>query len=330
MGKTTLSAAFALSCARRGHRTLLIQLNVQDRVSAMFGSQKIGTEIVEIEENLYGVNVTPQAAMEEYALMVLRMRLVYRAVFENRIVSSFLRVIPGLNELVMLGKAYFHAVERDEATGRFAWDRVVVDAPATGHGIFLLRIPTVVTSLISSGPMYEDAQRIQELLRDPQTTAINLVTLPEEMPVNETLMLRDVVHQDLGVPPGFVAVNQVVEPLFEPQEVEAVEEAEAALRRGAGGGDGERLGGFLDAALFRAQRVAMQQPHLERLREMLGQERLLEIPFYFSEYIDFQTLSEIADRLDAALGAGSGGSEEAGQTGSGGDGDDDGQAQVAS
>ena len=310
MGKTTLAAAFALSCARRGCRTLLVQLNVQDRVSAMFGTQRISTEITEIEENLYGVNVTPQAAMEEYAMMVLRVRLVYKAVFENRIVSSFLRVIPGLNELVMLGKASYHVTEVDEATGRLAWDHVVVDAPATGHGIFLLRIPTVITSLISSGPMYEDARRIRELLRDPRQTAVNLVTLPEEMPVNETLMLREVLQQDLGMPSGFVVVNQVVEPLFDVSEAAVIDETSGSLH------------GFLEAARFRSQRVAMQRPHLERLRESLDPEPLIEIPFLFTEHIDFPTLRAIADRLDRALSGPAPGQAS-------GD-DDEEQAQVAS
>ena len=102
VGKTTISSAFALSCARRGQRTLLIEVNTQDRVSSMFGSDVVGTEIQEVEDNLYAVNSTPEASIEEYAMMMLRVRIVYKAVFENRIIQSFLKAIPGLPELVNL------------------------------------------------------------------------------------------------------------------------------------------------------------------------------------------------------------------------------------
>src|SRR5699024_363839 len=101
--------------------------------------------------------------------------------------------IPGLNELVMLGKAYYHVIERD-AEDQPVWDKVIVDAPATGHGIFFLKIPSVITNLIGSGLMFDEAQRILDLLRDPQRTALVLVTLAEDMPVNETLMMSEIVR----------------------------------------------------------------------------------------------------------------------------------------
>ena len=150
VGKTTLASAFALSCAMRGQRTLLIELNVKDKLNHLFGSVEVGQQIVELEQNLYGVNITPDAAMEEYGVMKLKLKMVYKAVFENRLVRAFLRIVPGLNELLMLGKSHYHAVELDER-GRPAWDKVVIDAPATGHGVFFLKIPSVITSILSAG-----------------------------------------------------------------------------------------------------------------------------------------------------------------------------------
>lgn len=294
VGKTAMSAAFALSCAQRGERTLLIELNVKDKVSSLFGTEQIGTEIKRIDENLYAVNVTPAAAMEEYALMILKVRLIYRAVFENRVVRSFLRVIPGLNELVMLGKAYYHVMETDEQ-GKPVWDKIVVDAPATGHGIFLLRIPSVITSLISSGLMYEEARRIEELLQDPERTAINLVTLAEELPVNETMMLRDVMRDKLKIPIGYVIANAVYRPLFDPAQRDWLE---ASAQVGDLGEPSTK--GFVDAGRFRVGRVHLQQHYLDRLEEEADLP-ILRIPYYFMDRMSFAIIREMADALERQL-----------------------------
>lgn len=302
VGKTTLASSFALSCARRGERTLLMELNVKNKTSSLFGASRVDEEIREVEENLFAVNVTPQAAMREYALMVLKIKLVYRAVFENRLVRSFLRVIPGLNELVMLGKAYYHAIEVD-ADDRPVWDKVIVDAPATGHGIFFLKIPSVITSLIGSGLMFDEAQRIIDLLRDPLRTALVLVTLAEDMPVNETLMMSDVVRDEMEIPVACVFANAIYRPLFEPEQIQWIEAAREHLRS-AEQSDNEalKINGFLEAARFRQDRVDMQQGYLHRLREE-GDWPLFEVPFYFHDRMSFAVIDEIADHLSTILGA---------------------------
>lgn len=293
VGKTTLASAFALSCAMRGQRTLLIELNVRDRLNGLFGSTEVGQEIVEIEHNLYGVNITPDAAMEEYGVMKLKLKMVYKAVFENRLVSSFLKVVPGLSDLLMLGKSHFHATEVDDR-GAYVWDKVVIDAPATGHGVFFLRIPSVITSIISGGPMYTDARRIESFLRDPALTAINLVTLPEEMPVNETLELRDTLLQELKMPVGFITANCVYSPLFNDQEMDWVEQVELSPS------DDPETRGFLNAARFRTSRVRMHRDYIARLEHAIS-EPLVQIPYHFTERFDFQTVRKIALELDAQL-----------------------------
>jgi anion-transporting ArsA/GET3 family ATPase len=304
VGKTTLASAFALSCARKGQRTLLIELNVKDRLNAIFGSVEVGPEIVEIEQNLFAVNISPRVAMEEYGLMKLRVKVVYKAVFENRVVQSFLRVVPGLNDLLMLGKSHFHAMEVDSA-GKFLWDKIVIDAPATGHGIFFLKIPSVITSILESGPMFSDAKKIEEFLRDPKMTAINLVTLPEEMPVNETLELRQTLVEELEMPIGMIVANSVYEPVFDEQESKWVLDADADQF------EDTQTQGFVDAAKFRAQRVEMQAEYLERLENTLS-ETLVRVPYYFTERFDFQTIAKIADEIDEQLGEESGSQRSAG------------------
>lgn len=293
VGKTTVASAFALSCAQRGERTLLMELNTKDKVSSMFGASRVGTEIVEIEDNLFAVNVTPDAAMEEYALMMLKVRVVYKAVFQNRIMKAFLKAIPGINELVMLGKAYYHVIEEHE-DGSPVWDKVIVDAPATGHGIFLFRIPGVITDILSSGHMFEEAKRILDVLRDPKTTALSLITLPEEMPVNETKMLHDTVVNELKIPIGAVIANAVYPPKFSAEQRAVIGEARSDVKPAS------IVGNLLDAANFRSMRVDMQQRYCQEIQDDIDLP-YVELPFYFVERLDFQSLKDMAARLEAQL-----------------------------
>jgi len=292
VGKTTVASAFALSCAQRGEKTLLVEINTRDKVSRMFGSSEIGTDIIEVEDNLYAVDVTPEAAMEEYAMMMLRVRIVYKAVFENRIVRAFLRAIPGLNELVMLGKAYFHAIE-EEGDGH-RWDKVVVDAPATGHGIFFLQIPSVITSILSSGHMYDEAKKMLDVLGDGEVTALNFVTLPEEMPVNETLMLHQTAVEQLDLPLGWVVINGIYPEVFDADEAETVERLHAAE-------PGEPLGGLVDAASFRIERTRIQKRYMQELADALPLPRA-RLPFIFTERLDFPAVRSMAERLAEQFG----------------------------
>ena len=218
--------------------------------------------------------------------------------------QSFLRVVPGLNDLLMLGKSHFHAVEVDGA-GKYVWDKVVIDAPATGHGIFFLKIPSVITSILESGPMFSDAKKIEEFLRDPSLTAVNLVTLPEEMPVNETLELRQTLVDELKMPIGMIVANSVYEPVFDEEESAWLLDAEVEQF------EDTQTQGFVDAAKFRAQRVEMQSEYVEKLENTLS-ETLVRVPYYFTERFDFQTIAKIADEIDAQLGEESGSQRSAG------------------
>lgn len=290
VGKTTVSAAMASAFARRGKRVLLMELNTRDRMGALFGVPPVSTDIVQIAPNIWCVDTTPATAMREYALMILRVRAIYGLVFENRLVERFLRVVPGLPELTMLGKAYYHELERDKA-GRAAWDVVIIDAPATGHGMFLLQIPQVITAALSSGHMAEEAGRMLALLRDPRRTAINIVTLAEEMPVNETLELRQSLQRELGVDVAFVIANAVLDRIFGEPDLRLVRE----LRDSHGKDDDIRA--LFDAAAFREERCAMQAEHIDRLNRTAGV-RVVSVPYAFEPNID----RAVIERLGAHLG----------------------------
>ncbi|HEY4239290.1 MAG TPA: ArsA family ATPase [Kofleriaceae bacterium] len=206
VGRSTVAAAIAARLAASGQRTLLYETNANDRFGTYFGRAPVGTEPVQLAPNLFAVNATPASALEEYGVMILRFKSVYDMVFENRVTKAFLRAIPGLDEYALLGKAWFHTTE--EKRGKPAWDTVVFDMPASGHSMSMLRIPWVITQTVPDGPLTRDARTIQALLTDPARTAALLVTLAEEMPVNEAIELEGKLTA-LGIVPQQLVVNQL-------------------------------------------------------------------------------------------------------------------------
>ena len=256
VGKSTVAAALALVGARRGKRVLVAEVNVQERIAPLLGARPAGPAIREAVPGISTVNVDPQHALEEYGLMVLRYRALYHAVFENRVVKFFLRMIPSLPETLMLGKILHEA--RAEHAGRPRWDLVVVDAPATGHAVQLLRVPAALIDTVPGGPMRRDAEWMQALLTDPARTALSIVAIPEEMPVSETIDLNAQVRDLLRIPRGPLFLNAMPDGRFSREERERLEGLQAAP---------PPLGPASRAALLQAQRAEQAERHAARLAE---------------------------------------------------------------
>jgi anion-transporting ArsA/GET3 family ATPase len=206
VGRSTVAAAIAHQCAARGRRTLLFETNANDRFGSYFDKPPVGPELTQLAPNVWAINTNPAAALEEYGLMVLKFRSVYEMVFENRVTKAFLRAIPGLDDYSLLGKAWYHTTE--ERRGKPIWDTVVFDMPASGHSVSMLRVPWVITETVPEGPLTRDARSVKELLCDPARTAAVLVTLAEEMPVNEAIELEAKLT-GLGIVPQQIICNQI-------------------------------------------------------------------------------------------------------------------------
>ena len=211
VGKSVVACAIALAEAKKGKRVLLAEAHGRDQVTTLLGAKPVGFEMREVLENLFVVDINPQDAIREYALLMVRFESIYNVVFKNRFVHHFLRMIPSLGEMVTLGKLWYH--EQERVSGRNRFDVIILDAPATGHALSMLRTPISVESVVPPGAMRENARIIRELLCDPQRTCVHIVTLPEEMPVNEAKELHRVCKEEFNIACGTTFVNQSISKL---------------------------------------------------------------------------------------------------------------------
>lgn len=298
VGKSTVSAAIALAAARQGKKVLVCELKTAERMSRLFGSPPVGMEIGPVAEGIEAVVMTPESALREVALLKLRLKTLYRLTFENRVVSDFLRSVPGLPELLLLGKAYYHEQELDRS-GRPRWDMVVVDAPATGHGIPFLRIPQVILDLFGESPITSEARQIRDLLQDERRTSLNLVTLPEELPTAEVLALKHQVDSLLHIPTGFLFVNQVLLPLLDEEQAADLDRLRERFPPRADA----RLKALVDAGCSWCRRMRQQRPYIDRLSRQ-GEMPTILLPRLFYRDFGRDAVSDLAGYLFRAVGDG--------------------------
>lgn len=200
VGKTAVTLALAVAASRARRRVLVVEVNPYGRIGEYLGGRTLGPEPVEVAPNLAAVAVMPAAAMEEFALKMLRIRVLARRLLESHTFRVVAAAAPGIEDFLTLMRI---AGWEDARTGlqrqRHRFDLVIVDAPATGHSVPLLGMPGMLLKMLPFGPLASTARDLALLLRDGDRTAVAVVTHAEEMAVNETLELAQALMR-VGVP----------------------------------------------------------------------------------------------------------------------------------
>jgi anion-transporting ArsA/GET3 family ATPase len=296
VGKTTVAAAFALDRADAGERVLLTSLvsqeEMRDRLQAGAGDLQPG-------DNLDFVQIDPDDLVDNIVRRLTRLGAMAEFVLNHPGYDSLLDIVPGVRELAVLNLVYNRA--HGEGVDGEPYDRVVLDGVATGHGVHLLEAPAKARRLLV-GKLQERAREIDGLLKDPEATEVVLVTLPEEIPVRETLQLSWNLR-DRGFSVDNLVVNKWLPDVFGDEDVAAVldalEEDASARKAVAGaleGGTADDVGDWVDAlAYVRAQR----EENLTFLRKLAGMDtRVSLVPLLPERAGRFQ---RVADALEGRV-----------------------------
>ena len=290
VGKSTVAAALGLVAARRGLRTMIAELSGQDRIQRLF--EHGGEHFVEVEvaPGLFTISVDPDHAMDEY--LQVKAGAVGHVLGSSRLFHAFTMATPGMRELLSIGKVWELAQSHRRTEGADPYDLVIVDSPATGHGVGLLRTPRTFSEIARVGPIAHQGRQIAKTISNRKFTGVVAVATPEEMPVNETLSLGESLAQD-GLGLDLVIVNALYPMRFDDEEVE---ELTGALRRARSPLSRSALG----AALSEHARAETQREQEGRLRaEANG--RLVALPYLFVDHIGPEEVEELADVLEPQL-----------------------------
>jgi anion-transporting ArsA/GET3 family ATPase len=291
VGKTTVAVALGLRAASEGKRTIVCEVASQENASRMFAHTAVGFHEVEMEENLWSISIDPDESMREYVLLQLKVRAMRDMLFRSRIFNYLAAATPGLKELVTIGKIWELAqLDRKVKKGR-KYDLVIVDAPATGHGVGFLQTPRTFASIARVGPIHSQAQQLDRFITDQKHTGAAIVALPEEMPVNESMALERDLRDEVGV-----AVDRVYLNGLYPERFKKAEAAKLAQLAESENGTNGATKAAARAALSEFNRAKSQRSQLNRLRR--GVEAPVKtLPFLFEPELDVEAARKLAGRL---------------------------------
>ncbi|MEU6967502.1 ArsA-related P-loop ATPase [Kitasatospora aureofaciens] len=327
-GKTTLAAALALALAADGGRVLLIEVEGRQGIAELFGIAALPYEerrIASVSRSQLGLPagevpaggaragevlalaIDTEQALLEYLEMFYKLGRAGKALQKVGFVDFATTIAPGVRDVLLTGKAC-EAARRKGPDGRRRYDAVVMDAPPTGRITRFLNVNSEVAGLARIGPIHTQAQAVMRVLRSPET-AVHLVTLLEEMPVQETV---DGIAElrEAKLPVGGVMVNMVRPPVLDAAAVAAVdgdhrEEVALALGEAGLGGRSRRtetvraaveplLDPLLEQAREHAERVELE-------REQRADLQQLRLPTYelplLGEGVDLGGLYRLAGEL---------------------------------
>jgi anion-transporting ArsA/GET3 family ATPase len=303
-GKTTVACALGMLAARSGLRTMVAELGEQHRLPSLFGVREIPEpgEEVELEEGLWSTCIDPDKALIEW-LRVVSGRISARVLSASNSFHYFAAAAPGARELVSLIKVRELCEGGRTRKHREPYDLVILDAPATGHALALLRSPQTFGAIVRMGPLSEQAMKVRELLGDPQRSSYLAVAHASEMAVTETIELEERLRVNLDRDLEAVVVNGALGRRFTREEmarIESVTDPEnSSLARF--GKDDTLVRSAVDVARTAYESGRVQQSQIARLRRQRFAEgtppKVLTVPFQFTSEMDLNAVREIASRL---------------------------------
>ena len=303
-GKTTVAAALATALADAGRRVLLCEVEGRQGIAQLFDVPPLPYEERRVAVGLgggevYALAIDPEAALLEYLQMYYRLGRAGKALDRFGIIDFATTIAPGVRDVLLTGKVY-EAARRQNGTG-FTYDAVVMDAPPTGRIARFLNVNDEVAGLARVGPVRRQADSIMAMMRS-KTTQVHLVTVLEEMPVQETIDGIAELHAT-NLPVGHVIVNLVESALLGDATREAMTSGSLGTTQVATvlqsvALDAEAAPALLDQGQAHLERQTLQDTQRDVLEEI--DRRIVELPT-MADAIDQGALFELAGLLRADL-----------------------------
>ena len=295
VGKTTVAAALGLVAAERGRRVLVVEFGGHDRLCGVFGTPPGEPgEQRRLVPGLSSLSLDPDRALMEW-LQALGGRVSGRVLGSSGTFQYFAAAAPGARELVSMVKVWKLTGGSSARARRGAPDLVILDAPATGHALGLLRSPETFGRIARVGPIVRDTGHVRALLADPERSAYLAVAQGTDMAVTETIELQAGLREAIGRDLSGVVVNGLLPRRFSAPEMERI----AALAQPGRRGDSGLAGAAARAAREVHSRSSFQHGQVTRLRRR-GFE-VLALPFLWQPELDAESLHALAGRLDQGL-----------------------------
>jgi anion-transporting ArsA/GET3 family ATPase len=294
-GKTAVAAALALAAARSGLRVLVAEMGTDEQIPDRIapGGPDAGYGGRLLRPGLTSMQIDPFEALTEYLGLQIGTPGMIRRLLGTQAFRQLMNAAPGWRELITLGKVWH--LEQMRAGARALYDLIVVDAPATGHGVAFLSVPRVVVSAVRTGPLRRHSQLVEELLEDPERTLLLPVALAEELPARETAELVARVRSEVGIPVDRVVVNAVAPPPF-PSGLEDLDRRLAALAPDQDLGRLPRPRTLAACAAFLHARHELNRRYVERIATSTSLP-IVELPYLAEGAAGPRGLEALADAL---------------------------------
>jgi anion-transporting ArsA/GET3 family ATPase len=302
VGRTTMAAALGLLYAHRGARTVIAELSGRGELLSAFGrpptdpASPAPNDEIEVIERLYAVQIEPDRALAEYLHEQLPLRVLADVFGATRTLGFLAAATPGLAELLSAGKIWELAQPERIIPGARPYERVIVDAPASGHSIALLAAPQAFARTARTGPIARQAARISEALLDRTQTALLAVATPEEAAVSELLELQEALRRELGRELDTVLVNAMPPARFEDGDARVLEDALAG-----GAALSEDVRRALARAIADDRELRAARTQVERLAGALPGTPLIELALSRGGEFGAAELQTLAQGLGEAL-----------------------------
>lgn len=291
-GKTTITAAMAIAAASHNKNVLIVETHENDALGSLFGQIGFTEKPSRLDSNIWGVRIDPKTVLEEYIQRYVTVPFVAYQIIQSRIFEHLAVAAPGLKEVMILSEIWRFEQKKNSNIKTPLYDLIIVDSPATGHGLSLFRVPSTLISMFQTGPIAVQTRWVEDMLKDSTRSCLVLVALPEELPVNEALEFERKAENDLNMGVAAIIVNMIYPEIFSPNEVAAIERmdnSEPGKKQPA-----------IEAARRQIVRRKVQQSHIHRLITE-GEHPVFQLPFYYTNNLDQEQIKDIAEYIRTGL-----------------------------